>query len=147
MEARFWLILIIVLLVVEFATTGLTTIWFALGALVALGISLVTDNLILQVIFFLLVSTLMLILTRPIAMKYLSKTRTKTNYETLIGKTVVVTKKIDNLLSCGEVVINDVEWMARADKDNTIYLPGEHVIIKEISGVKIIVNKGEEENG
>ena len=35
-----WLVLIIILLVIEIATLGLTTIWFAIGALVAILVAL-----------------------------------------------------------------------------------------------------------
>ena len=71
MEAMFWLGLLVVLLVIEIITLGLTTIWFAGGALVAFVASALGANMIVQIVLFLGVSFIMLYFTRPVAVKYL----------------------------------------------------------------------------
>ena len=67
-----WLGLFILLLVIEIITVGLTTIWFAAGALAALAANVLGANLIIQIIIFLAVSVVLLIFTRPWAEKHLN---------------------------------------------------------------------------
>lgn len=145
MESLSWLILLAVLLLVEMFTLGLTTVWFAGGALIAFFVSMITDLIYIQWIIFFVVSFLLLFLTRPIALKYFNKQRVKTNYEALIGKTGKVTVKIDNFNNSGGVILNGQEWTARAFEDKAIFEVNERVVVKEIAGVKLIVGKKEEE--
>lgn len=60
-----WLIILVVLALAEAATINLVSIWFAAGALTALLISLFCQNFWIQLVVFLLVSTLCLALVRP----------------------------------------------------------------------------------
>ena len=85
MEGIFWLIVIIVMALIEIITLGLTTIWFAGGALVAFFANLAGANLVIQIILFVVVSVLLLALTRPLAVEYLNKGRTRTNVDSLLG--------------------------------------------------------------
>lgn len=134
-----WLVILAVLIVIEIATLGLTTIWFAAGALVAFLLSLVQGSVFLEVVIFLGISLLMLIFTRPVAVKFFNTKRIKTNYESVIGRVAKVTETINNFNSTGGVSVAGVEWTARAANDNNIIKPGTKVIIKEVSGVKLIV--------
>ena len=70
MELIFWLILFVVLLIIEIFTMGLTTIWFAGGAIIAFVLSYIGFDLWVQIIAFLIVSTVLLVLTRPVAIKF-----------------------------------------------------------------------------
>lgn len=144
MNSIYWLIALAVLLIIEIITLGLTTIWFAGGALIAFLISLVSDNLIVEFIAFFVISFALLIFTRPVAARYFNKEREKTNCDLLIGKEAKVTKQIDNLNATGEVVIDGKAWTARALNENHIIEQGKRVIIKEISGIKLIVDVKEE---
>ena len=101
MEAICWLAIVIVLLVIEIATLGLTTIWFAGGALVACIAALLHANIWVQIVLFLVVSVLLLFFTRPLAVRYMNKDRTKTNVDSMVGKEAVVTEAIDNLKAQG----------------------------------------------
>ena len=145
MNSIYWLIALAVLLVIEIITLGLTTIWFAGGALIALLISLVMDNLILEFVAFLVVSLALLIFTRPFAAKYFNRGRVKTNYEVLIGKEARVTQRIDNFNSTGQVIVNGQEWTARAMKEDSIIELGKRVVVREIAGIKLIVDMKEED--
>lgn len=135
-----WLAALIVLLIVEFLTMGLTTIWFAGGALIALIAALCGAPLWLQIVLFIVVSIVLLLVTRPIAMKYWNKDRIKTNAESLIGQTALVTEEIDNLKAQGVVTVNGNEWTARS-ADNRLIPKDAVVIIKEIQGVKLLVEE------
>ncbi|WP_343208721.1 NfeD family protein [Anaerolentibacter hominis] len=139
-QPYYWLIAVAVLLIIEIVTVGLTTIWFAAGAFIAFLAALLGAGDVVQVLIFIAVSILLLIFTRPWAVKYLNGRRTKTNYESLIGKKAKVTERIDNFNETGTVVLNGQEWTARADGEQTIE-PGSCVAVKEIRGVKLIVSE------
>ena len=143
METIFWLVLFVILLVIEILTMGLTTVWFAGGALVAFLLAYVGFELPVQIIVFLLVSIALLILTRPIAMKYFNQERQKTNAESLIGQNAVVLEKIDTLHGVGRAEVNGMEWAAKTDDTDEVIEPGEIVVIEGIQGVKLIVRKKE----
>ena len=115
---QFWLIAIALLLLVEFATSALTTIWFVIAG-----------------------SAVLLVLTRPIAVKMLRKGTVATNADSLIGQEAVVTEKIDNLRSTGTVQINGQEWTARSVNPEHIIEKDEVVMVRSIEGVKLIVGR------
>ena len=135
-----WLIAAAVLIVMEIVSLGLTTIWFAGGALVAALMAYLGLHWIIQVLIFAVVSLVLLLFTRPLAVKHLMKEPEKTNVEGLIGKTGYVTKAINNLKAEGEVKLNGMEWTARSKTDEVIE-KDEEVVVEEISGVKLVVSK------
>ena len=92
-----WLVILVALVVTELLTMGLTTVWFAGGALVATLASLLHLPVILQIILFLVVSALLLYFTRPVAVKYFNKDRVRTNAESLVGKQAIVIGEIDKI--------------------------------------------------
>ena len=92
-----WLIALIVLIVIELATMGLTTIWFALGALVAAITAALHAPVVFQVVLFLVISIVSFIFTRPLAVKYFNRDRVRTNVESLIGRQGVVISEINNV--------------------------------------------------
>ena len=140
MDGIFWLIIVIVMAVIEIITLGLTTIWFAGGALAAFIASLFGANLVVQVVLFIVVSLVLLAVTRPLAVKFFNKDRESTNAESLIGGRAVVKQEIDNLNARGMVSVNGQEWTARAFEDKIIP-QGATVEIMEISGVKLLVKE------
>ena len=146
MYAIFWLGAFGVLLLIEILTLGLTTIWFAVGALAAFLLTLVNAPLALQIIVFVVVSMVMLIFTRPIMIKYLNKKTTKTNAESLVGRRARVLIPVNNLKSEGQVMVNGMEWTARSTKDEVTFQKDEMVHIVGISGVKLIVEKENKED-
>ena len=136
-----WFGLLVVLIVIEIFTLGLTTIWFAGGALIAWLMALLDLPFIIQGILFVVVSIVLLIFTRPIAVRYFNSKRVKTNADTNIGKTVRVTKAINNLKSEGQVVVGGMEWTARSTDDTVTFAVDEMVRVAAIEGVKLMVEK------
>lgn len=143
MEPIYWLILFAVLLILEFLTMGLTTIWFAGGAIAAMVAALAGTNHWIQWIVFLAVSFLMLLVTRPFAAKYINGHHVRTNAEELIGENAVVTETIDNLKNTGKAQVNGLEWTARAERGGCLIENGKIVKILAIEGVKLIVKEKE----
>ena len=139
MEPIIWLGILAVLLVIEGLTTALTTIWFAGGALAAAIAAGAGLGIVSQLLLFFCVSLVLLIFTRPAAMKLMNKNTEKTNVDSLLGKTAVVIQEINNLAQTGQVRINDIEWMARTSDDSAIIPVGTVVVIRAVRGVKLIV--------
>lgn len=139
MMAIVWIALIIVFTVVEVITVGLTSIWFAGGAMAALlGYALGLSE-IWQFIIFVAVSLVLLFFTRPWALKYVKPHLTKTNYEQAINDNVCLTETVDNLKGTGTAVYKGQEWTARAYEDGKIFEAGTIVTVKEIRGVTMYV--------
>ena len=141
MEPIIWLGILAVLLVIEGLTTALTTIWFAGGALAAAVAAGFGAGIVPQLLLFFTVSLVLLFFTRPVALKLMNKDTEKTNVNSLPGKTAVVIQRIDNLAQTGQVRINDIEWLARTPDDNVTIPEGTVVVIKEVHGVRLIVEK------
>ena len=141
MEPIIWLGILAVLLIIEGLTTALTTIWFAGGALAAAVAAGFGAGIVPQLLLFFAVSLVLLFFTRPMALKLMNKDTEKTNVHSLPGKTAVVIQKIDNLAQTGQVRINDIEWLARTPDDNVTIPEGTVVVIKEVHGVRLIVEK------
>lgn len=145
MNPLYWLIILAVLIIIEILTLGLTTIWFAGGALVSFFLSLFITSFGVEMGVGLLVSFFLLFYTRPIAKKYLNKGIVKTNYESLIGRTGRVTETIDNLSQAGAVNLSGQLWTARSTDDHVKIDVDTIVTVKSIQGVKLIVEKKVEE--
>lgn len=139
-----WLGLLVLLLIVEIATVGLTTIWFVAGCIVALIAYELGFGMLVQILLFLVVSFLLLYFTRPWAVRYLNASRIKTNYEGIIGKVIKLQETADNLNETGKAVVNGVDWMVRTEKDGVILEKGTLVKVLGISGVKLIVEEYKE---
>ena len=139
-----WLALMAVLLIIEIMTLGLTTIWFAGGALAAMAAGLIGFGTGIQILVFLVVSVLLLVLTRPIAVKYFNQERQKTNAESLIGQQALVLEDIDTLQAAGLVEVRGQEWSAKTDEPNGKIAKNKVVVIEGIQGVKLIVREKEE---
>lgn len=134
-----WLVLLIVFGIAEGVTVGLSSIWFALGALAALLVSLVCTNLWVQAFVFVGISLLTLCLIRPIAIRYLQpKGHTPTNADRILGEVGIVTEPIDNLSGKGQIKVAGQIWSARSADDAPISA-GVHVTVLRIEGVRVFV--------
>jgi membrane protein implicated in regulation of membrane protease activity len=133
-----WLAVAAIMIIAEIISLGLTSIWFAGGALVAALIAQLGGHWALQLIAFAGVSVVLLVFTRPFFAKHVMKEPEKTNVESLIGEKAVVKERIDNLKSEGVAMVNGLEWSARSADDSVIDA-GATVEIVEVKGVKLIV--------
>ena len=133
-----WVVLMVVFLVVEAATAGLTCIWFAIGSLAALIAALFDAQLWLQIVWFLVISFVTLYFTRPLVKKYVNSRSQPTNADMVIGKEALVTKDIDNVEATGAVSVGGKVWTARSADGGRIK-SGAVVSVLRIEGVKLIV--------
>lgn len=139
MTVMYWLLAAAAFLVLEMLTMGLTSIWFAGGALVGAVVARMGLSLGIQVAAFVVVSIVLLMLTRPLAGKYLNSRTVKTNADSLVGEVCVVTQTIDNLKAQGQVLIRGQVWTARSTKEDLVIPEDSRVKVIEISGVKLMV--------
>ena len=137
----FWLITMILFIGFELATMGLTTMWFALGSLAALVVAAVGGPVWLQVIVFFVVSLLALFGFRNLTKDHFNRNRVKTNADSLIGRKGIVTEEVSNIYATGQVTVAGQEWTARSVDDSVTLEKGEMVIIRSISGVKLMVER------
>ena len=134
----FWLIAVVIFAIIEAVTVGLASIWFAIGGVAAMIAATFHASFPIQVLVFIVVSILLLLSTRRIAVKYIYKQKIATNADSLIGLTAVVEEDIDNFKSKGLVKVKGQMWSARSKDDQTIE-SGKKIKILKIEGVKLIV--------
>ena len=132
-----WLIAAGIFFIIEIATVGFFIFWLGIGALFAMVASFFTDNLLIQTTVFVISSSVLIPLTKPIVNKYFDDGKTiATNAYSLIGKVGIVTTEINTLNSTGQVKVNGEIWSAKANED---IKQGTEVEILKIDGVKLIV--------
>ena len=136
-----WLVILIVAIAIEVGTLGLTTIWFAGGALVAVAAAAFSLPVWLQGLIFLVVSLVLLVFTRPLAVKYFNKDRVRTNVESMVGRQAIVISEIDNLQGIGQIMVGGQEWSAKSESDKISMAVGTVVEVVAVSGVKLIVRE------
>ena len=134
-----WLVAFVILIGIEAATMALTTIWFAGGAVFAFFAAVLGFSVQTQLVVFLIVSFVLLLFTRPLAMRFVNRETVKTNVDGLIGRKAKVITKIDNNEPSGATVVDGQEWTARSTDDAVTIPVGTHVVIKEVRGVKLMV--------
>ena len=135
-----WVAIIVLLAIVEAMTINLTTIWFVISGIIALSISFINNNFMLQLGIFCIVGILLLITTRPILQKWLTSKQVRTNLDRIIGMKGIVTEEITKNEN-GEVKVDGKKWTAYADTPIQV---NSTVKILLIDGVKIKVEKWED---
>ena len=135
-----WLIIFVLAVIMEAATAGLTTIWFAGGAFVAFILALIGVDLGWQIAAFIAVSILLLIFTRPLVRKFINKRTVQTNVlDSVIGRSAVVSEEINNIQATGKITLDGMPWTARSEEEDTVIPAGTEVTVVKVVGVKCIV--------
>lgn len=136
----FWIVVLLACVVVEAATLGLVSIWFAAGAAAALIAAALNVGFWIQIAIFLSVSGVVLALVRPVVRRYLAVRAKPTNADRVIGMICPVTEEIDNIRGTGAVLVSGKTWTARSLSGENIAV-GEYVRVELIQGVKLIVEE------
>ncbi len=137
-----WLIAAGIFFVAEIMTVGFMIFWLGVSALITCIVSLFTSNLIIQTSVFVILSALLLLLTRPFVEKFIIKKDDKvvTNAYSIIGKEAEVIKAFDKSTKIGQIRVDSEVWTAKCENDELLN-EGEKVEVLAIDGVKAIVNK------
>ena len=135
-----WLIAAGVFFIAEIATTGFLIFWLGLGALLAMVTSFITDSVFIQTIVFVISSTLLILLTKPLLKKITKKDKTVvTNAFSIVGKDAIVTTTIDPKQGIGQIKVDGETWSAKCS-DDIVIEKGTEVKILAIGGVKAVVS-------
>ena len=134
-----WLIAAVLLLIVEAAVPGLVSIWFAIGSLAAMIAASLGAPLWAQGTAFVIVSVASLLLTRPLAKKYVNGRAQPTNADMIIGKECIITETIDNVMGTGAVKVGGKTWSAVSYDDDVKIEEGTKGTVEDIRGVKTVV--------
>lgn len=137
-----WSIFIVVTIIVELETADLITIWFTVGAAGALVAAALGASPLIQLGIFIVVSLVLLLLTRPLTKNMMKKEIVRTNADRLIGMTAVVTKAIGDG-EVGEVRIEHAFWRA-VNFNGQSFSVNEKVRIDAITGSRLVVSKLED---
>ena len=135
-----WLAVIVVTLIIEIITQGLTTIWFSIGAAAAAIANNWEPPLWIQIAIFCVVSILFMLLARPFAQRMMRNTITPTNIDQLLHEEGIVAEETHAEKQTGHIRLRDVEWIAISDEGDVIPV-GEQVAIRRIEGVKLYVTR------
>lgn len=134
----FWLIAAGIFFICEMLTVGFLIFWLGFGALAAMCVSFVTSNIVIQTAVFVVVSTVLIFLTKPIVNKYITQKNTvPTNAYSIIGKTGIVTLDIPDSDSMGQVKIGSEVWSAVSTSG--AISKGTEIKVEKIDGVKLVV--------
>lgn len=139
-EPFIWIIIAVIFAIIEAFTMGLTTIWFAIGGVVACIIALMGGSLLIQIIVFFTVSIILLYFTRPLAEKKLKIGHEKNIIEQMLDKTGLVTETIEPY-NTGQVKVDGMIWSAVSNDNKDILSKNEIVKIVRIEGVKLVVSR------
>lgn len=134
-----WVAALAVFAIAEGCMQALISIWFIGGSIAGLISTVCGAPLWMQLTLFLAVSVLLLLLMRPMSRRLMSQKQTKTNAQSNVGKTVLVTEPIDNLRQTGAVKVSGVEWSARS-VDGRQIAADTAVRIDKIEGAKVLVS-------
>jgi len=136
-----WLIVAGFFFILEIVTTGFLVCWLGVGALISMVLSFFIDNVVIQVTVFAISSIVLIVLTKPLAKKFIEKETIPTNKDSLIGKEGIVVQTIDTVKAEGQVKLMGEVWSARAFDESQIIEKDTKVIVKEITGVKLVVEE------
>ncbi len=141
-----WLALLIFFIIAEAATVGLVSIWFAGGALVAMFLAMAKVQAAWQLAVFFAVSFVLLLVTRPIAMRHFNNKKEKTNYQSIIGRVVRITETVDNFHQTGAAFADGKEWTVRSTDEEVVIEKDAPAVVVAVEGVKLLVKPAEENN-
>ena len=133
-----WLVAFAIFLILEIFTPSMIFLGFAVSALVS-GVYgyFYPESYYWQIGIFVIVSGILLPVTRIVAKKIENKSAQIANVDALIGKVGIVTKKIDADLG-GQILLEGENWRATADTDIDVQ---EKVVVLKIVGTRVHVEK------
>ncbi len=132
-----WLGFFIAAVIFEFLTVDFVSIWFAIAAIPSFILAILEQSPFIQIIVFVVIATVLLLFTRPAMMKYIKTNEIKTNVDSVVGTTGVVTKDITPD-SIGRIKIRGADWSAIAKETIRV---DERVRVLDVEGVKVVVEK------
>ena len=134
-----WIGVLVLAVIMEAATMQLTSIWFAIGALCAWIVSIIKGPVWLQIAVFILVTALTVLITRPLALKYLKPKTQKTNADAVPGKEGIVVAEVRPMEGIGQIKVEGMIWSAKPENGTDHFDVGDRVKVVRIEGVKAVI--------
>jgi membrane protein implicated in regulation of membrane protease activity len=137
-----WILLAVILAAGEVMSPSFFLAPFAVGALLGGLAAVLGAPAILAMVVFLVSSGLLLGFARPIARRHLrTPAHLRTGTAALIGRTAIVTQRVDNDAESGAVKLEGELWTARAYDDDDVIEIGRRVHVVEIKGATALVSE------
>lgn len=134
----FWGVVFVLMVIAECASMQLVSIWFAVGSLGAFFAAMLDLGFTGQLAIFVLVSLVLLIVTRPLLKKLRVQSIVPTNADKEIGATAVIIEEVDAAAGTGRVRLNGVDWIAVSESGSVLPV-NTVVIVRQVQGAKLIV--------
>ena len=134
MTPMIWLAILIVCLVIEFIRIELYGACGAVGALAGLITCIAGLNTFIQIVAAAAVIGFLIVVVRPVCMKYVARARRENRIMDLEGRDAIVTCRIDNMADEGVVRIGNKNWAARSNRPNDVINEGEVVRVIKMRG-------------
>lgn len=136
---QIWLIAAGIFFIFEMITVGFLIFWLGIGAILAMIVSLFTNNIVIQTAVFVVSSTILIFATKPLVSRFTKNDKkVSTNVYSIIGKKGIVTEDINIIEGTGQIKVNGEVWSAICNGNSTIS-SGTEIEVKEIRGVKALV--------
>lgn len=114
-----WVAVLVICGIIEASTLSLTTIWAAIAAIPMIFISKTSISLAWQLLIFVGLTFILLLATRPIAVKLIYSKKTK-DVNSLVGQEVTITKAIGAHEKGQAKTSNGVTWNAKSSDGTEI---------------------------
>ncbi len=135
----FWIVFGVVLMVIEIFTPTFFIFWFGIGSLAAAVVAYFYENTLIELLTFIVVSGVLVLLTRKLAKKLTGEEVRSINVDEIIGKEAIVIERIDNIKGKGVVKVNGDMWRAVSIEDHIIINECAKVIIEKVEGAHVVV--------
>jgi len=135
-----WLIAAGIFFIIEMATVAFLAFWLGLGALLAMIVSFFTNNIAIQTSVFVIASSILILLTKPLVNKFMHTPNIPMNSASLIGKRGIAISAIDPIKGTGQVKIGGEIWSAKCD-ENTVIEESTEIEVLAIDGAKLLVSQ------
>lgn len=136
-----WIGVLVVSILIEAVTVQLTSIWISFGSFIAWIVAWAGGPVWLQWIVFVIFTTLMLMITRPLVLKYFKPQQVKTNADAIPGKIGTVLIEVSPMDGSGQVKIEGAIWSAKPEDGYSHFYPGDLIEVVRIEGVKAVIRK------
>jgi len=132
-----WAIVIVLFVILEVFTFNLVALWFIAGAVVAFAVSFFVDSFVTQILIFGIVSLIALIVTKPLADKYMVNKIARNNADYVIGKTGVIIKS-PTKTTTGQAKVDGKQWSVSSREKLIV---DDEIEVLNIEGIKLEVRK------
>lgn len=132
-----WVVVLLITLLLEFESQQLVTIWFSVGSILALILAAFNVHYIWQIASFVVLSTVLVLATRPLSRRFMRREIVATNIDSIIGKqgTIITDVSLDVR---GEVKVEGRIWVAFVTTNIRIE-KGIKVVVMDVEGNKLLV--------